>query len=193
MVLNGFLFQSTDHIWHLPLSVPFVWNLTLFHVIVQLVQIMWLFSQMMRKLHKYITSTVPFVWNLSCFLHYCSTCSNYVTLPQMVKNFNICKHNVYFYFSSCMELDLLHYIWCEILLEYWLGCNIEYLEYLSVCIYYIYITYIYMWSSLFQIIPHLDGDIYCTLHFKIYVSILKSIEIYKCKLWHLLWGILAKT
>ena len=28
-----------------------------------------------------ITSTVPFVWNLSCFQHYCSTHSNYVTLP----------------------------------------------------------------------------------------------------------------
>ena len=66
-----------DHI--LMFTVPFVWNLTYFSIIVQLVQIMWLFSQ-------------------------------------MVKNFNICKHNVYC--SFCMELDLLHYIWCEILLEH---------------------------------------------------------------------------
>ena len=27
-----------------------------------------------------LTFTVPFVWNLNCFQHYCSTCSNYVTL-----------------------------------------------------------------------------------------------------------------
>ena len=63
---------------------------------------------------------------------------------QLVKNFNICKHNVYC--SFCMELDLLHYIWCEILLEYQLGCNIEYLEYLSVYIY-IYI-YLDQWKDL---------------------------------------------
>ena len=30
---------------------------------------------------------------------------------------------------------MLHYIWCEILLEYQFGCNIEYLKYLSVYIY----------------------------------------------------------
>ena len=67
-----------------------------------------------EELCKHMMSTVPFVWNLNCFQCYCSTCSNYVTL--LPNNEELCKHNVYC--SFCMELDLLHYIWCEILLEY---------------------------------------------------------------------------
>ena len=109
LVLNVCLSWSN---WpYMTSTVPFVWNLTYFSIIVQLVQIIWWRTLVLVFVN--ITSTVPFVWNLSCFSHYCSTCSNYVTLPQMVKNFNICKHNVYC--SFCMELDLLHYIWCEIL------------------------------------------------------------------------------
>ena len=34
--------------------------------------------------------TVPFVWNLNCFQHYCSTCSNYVTL--LPNDEELCKH-----------------------------------------------------------------------------------------------------
>ena len=43
----------------------------------------------------------------------------------------------------------------------------------------------------FETWPHLDGDFYCTLHLNIYQS-LNQLN-YKCKLWHLLWGILTKT
>ena len=84
--------------------------------------------------------------------------------------------------------NLLHYILCEILLEYQLGWNIEYLEYLSI---YIYIYVYILWSKIVSNKCHIWMVMFivqCKPK-----STLKSIKIYKCKLWHLLWEILAKT
>ena len=75
-------------------------------------------------------------------------------------------------------------ILCEILLGYQLGWNIEYLEYLNI---YMYI----LWSKIVSNKCHIWMVMFI-VQFKP-KSTLKSIKIYKCKLWHLLWEILAKT
>ena len=108
-------------------------------------------------------------------------------LPQTVKNFNNCKHNVYC--SFCMELDLLmqfialHFTWDTPWIPTWMKYRVSQVsEYI-----YVYI----LWSKIVSNNCHIwmvTFIVQCKPK-----STLKSIKIYKCKLWHLLWEILAKT
>ena len=62
-------------------------------------------------------------------------------LPQTVKNFNNCKHNIYC--SFCMELDLLmqfialHFTWDTPWIPTWMKYRVSWVsEYIYMCIFY---------------------------------------------------------
>ena len=131
---------------------------------------------------------------------YCSSCMElklFFTLIQLVlklcdfflnqwKTLNNCKHDIYF--SFCMEHDLLmqfitlHFMWDTHWIPTWMKYRVSQVsEYM--CIFHnlkLFQINVIIWMVTFivQCKPK---------------STLKSIKIYKCKLWHLLWEILAKT
>ena len=83
----------------------------------------------------------------------CSTCSNYVTLlPKLVKNFNICRHNV------CEHVPMygtwfINVIYITFGVRYSLNTNLNIILSISS-------IWLYAVTYLFQILPHLDGDNY---------------------------------
>ena len=99
-----------------------------------------------------------------------STCSNYVTLlPKLVKNFNICRHNV------CEHIPMygtwfINVIHITFGVRYSLNTNLNIILSISS-------IWLYAVTYLFQILPHLDGDIYwnCILMY-INVFLLKSLQ-----------------
>ena len=126
-----------------------------------------------------------FCMELNLFQHYCSICFKFMWLfSQKVKNFNICRHNVYEQVPM-YGTWFINVIFITFGVRYSLNTNLNII--LSISSIWLYIQ----WSGLFQILPHLDSDVYCTLHFNIYQS-LNQLN-YKGKLWHLLWRIHAKT
>ena len=87
--------------------------------------------------------SVPFVWNLSWFFFMLSQLVFKIMwfLPQTVKNFNNCKHNIYC--SFCMELDLLmqfialHFMWDTPWIPTWMKYRVSQVsEYIYMCIFY---------------------------------------------------------
>ena len=100
----------------------------------------------------------------------CSTCSNYVTLlPKLVKNFNICRHNV------CEHVPMygtwfINVIHITFAVRYSLNTNLNIILSISS-------IWLYAVTYLFHILPHLDGYVYwnCILTY-INVFLLKSLQ-----------------